>query len=53
MSNEVSFEYSHMESLPFEEDGHYHIKIPTFFKENNYSNVLDGCTINLSDVFSQ
>jgi predicted aspartyl protease len=38
LSFDISKNYSSMEYLPLESDGHYHIQIPTFYEFDNYSN---------------
>ena len=38
MSNILAFSYDSVESLTSEEDGHYHIHIPTFYDHESYTN---------------
>ncbi|MDR2600685.1 MAG: retroviral-like aspartic protease family protein [Oscillospiraceae bacterium] len=38
MSNFITVKYDSVENLTLEEDGNYHIRIPTFYEYNNYSN---------------
>ena len=38
MRKHITFEYDSVENLTYEEDGNYHIRIPTFYEYGSYSN---------------
>ena len=38
LSNSLTFNYAAAERLIIEDDGHYHIQIPTFYEFGNFSN---------------